>query len=165
MSGENESDPKQLTSLKQVQLSKIQMPLKRELCRKDFILLVNDVADNLNDGNYKTTTNNRTHDLKNPETFLLEIITKNISENEARKLYDDLIKGDINELEKAKGKSKTKRNDILNILSNLESVFTGVYFNYKNKLEESESKQKYEKSIAEINKENKHFMKLLNMKR
>ena len=45
---------------------------------------------------------------------------------------DDLIKRDISELEKAKGKGKNKRENILKILQNLELVFTGVYLHYNN---------------------------------
>ena len=49
-----------------------------------------------------------------------------------------MITPDITALEKAEGKSKDRRNNILNILNNLESVFTGVYLNYSDKPSKSE---------------------------
>ena len=63
---------------------------------------------------------------------MLEILNKKIAENEARELYNNLIKPDIATLRKSTSRSKDKRNNILNILSNLESVFTDVYLNYDN---------------------------------
>ena len=62
----------------------------------------------------------------------MEVTAKTNSKNEARNLSDDLIKRDISELEKAKGKGKNKRENILKILQNLELVFTGVYLHYNN---------------------------------
>ena len=70
--------------------------------------------------------------MKNAEKYLLEIITKKISKDDALKLYKDLIKPDVDALNHAKGKSKIKRNNILNILNNIESnIFDGVYFHNK----------------------------------
>ena len=69
-----------------------------------------------------------------------------ISKHEARKLYNDLIKPDVDALKHAKGKGKNKRNNILNILSNTESsLFEGVYFHYKDVPKETW----YERRIAE----------------
>ena len=70
--------------------------------------------------------------------FLVKITTQKISEKEALKLYSDLITPDITALEKSKSKGKDRRNNILNVLKNLESVFTGVYLNYSDKSSESE---------------------------
>ena len=64
--------------------------------------------------------------------FLLEITTKSISKNEAPKRCNDLIKPDADLLTYAKFKGKNKRNNILNILDNIESsLFHGLYFHYK----------------------------------
>ena len=60
--------------------------------RKDSNSLIKDVVNNLDDNNYKTTVNNHAYNLKNAEKFSLEITLKKINENEARELYDDLIK-------------------------------------------------------------------------
>ena len=70
---------------------------------------------------------------------LLEITTKQISENEALKLYDDLIRPEISALKKSKNKRKDRTNNILNLSSKLESVFTGVYVHYDDKPTSGES--------------------------
>ena len=57
-----------------------------------------------------------------------------------------MITPDITALEKLRGKGKDRRNNILNVLKNLESVFKGVYLNYFDKPSESEE------SIAERTK-------------
>ena len=67
----------------------------------------------------------------------MKITTQQISEKEALKLYSDLITLDITVLEKTKGKGKDRTNNILNVLINLQSAFTGVYFNWSNKPSES----------------------------
>ena len=68
----------------------------------------------------------------------MKITTQKISKKYALKLHSDLITLDITALEKSKSKGKDRRNNILNVLKNLESVFTGVYLNYSNKPSESE---------------------------
>ena len=76
----------------------------------------------------------------------MKITTQKISKKEAHELYSDLITPDITVLEKSRGKGKDRRNNILNVLKSLESVFTGVYLNYSDKPSESEE------SIAERTK-------------
>ena len=49
-----------------------------------------------------------------------------------------MITLDITALERSKSKTKDRRNNILNVLKNLESVFTGIYLNYSDKPSESE---------------------------
>ena len=92
---ENRSDIKQTMQLKQLNLNEISKPLWIKLTRKKIDLLIKDVVNNLDNKDYKTTVNNRRYDLKNAETFLVEIITKKITGNEACKLYNNLIKPDI----------------------------------------------------------------------
>ena len=95
----------------------------------------------------KTAANNHAYNLKSEETFLFQITTKQNSENKAHELYDDLIKEDISALEKRKDIGKDKRENILNILRNLESVFTGAYLHYDNASKsesEPESESKFE---------------------
>ena len=79
----------------------------------------------------------------------MKITIQEICEKETIKLYSDLIIPDITALEKSKGKSKTRRKNILNVLKNLESVFTGLYFHYDS---EPESEPEFEESIAERTK-------------
>ena len=76
----------------------------------------------------------------------MKIYTKKISEKKAHELYSDLITPDINVLETSKSKGKDSRNNILNVLKNLESVFISVDLNYSEKPSESEE------SIAERKK-------------
>ena len=53
---------------------------------------------------------------------MLEVTTRKTSKNEAYELYNDLIKGDIAALTKAKSRGKDKRENILRIPQNLELV-------------------------------------------
>ena len=78
---------------------------------------------------------------------MLKISTKKVNENEACELYNGLIEPDRNTLMNAKGRGKNKRNNILSVLSNIESsIFDGVYLNYFDKQSE------LEESIAERTK-------------
>ena len=47
----------------------------------DFISLIKDVVNNLNEKDYQLAVNNRKYDLKNTEKYLLEIIIKKCSKN------------------------------------------------------------------------------------
>ena len=115
------------------------------MSRKDFESLIKDFVDNLNSNKFKTSVDRKAYDLRNAKTFLVKITTQKISEKEALELYSDLIAADITVFEKSQGKVKDKRSNILNVLKNLKSIFTGVYLNYFDKPPESEE------SIAEQN--------------
>ena len=78
----------------------IQKPLQIKLNKNDFDSLTEDVYNNLNNSEFKTTAGKRTYYLKNAKKLLLEITTKKISENEALKLYADLIRPEIATLKK-----------------------------------------------------------------
>ena len=132
MSDKDRSGIKQPTQLNQLNLNKVSKPLWIELPRNDFISLIKDVVDK---GKY---------DLKNAEKHLPEIITKKISKNEARKRYNSLIKPDVDMLNNALRRSKSKRNNILVILDNIKSSFFEVFcFHYQDKSSETDE------SIAE----------------
>ena len=75
---------------------------------------------------------------KKQKSFWQKITTQKISENEALQLYSDLITPDITELQNTKSKGKNKRHNILKVLINLKSVFTGIYLQYKDVPSESE---------------------------
>ena len=107
--------------------------------RNDFNSLIQDVYNNLNDNEFKTSVDKKTYDLKNAKNFLLKITTQKIGEKEVLKVYSDLITPDINKLKNTKGRAKNKRNNILNVLENLKSVFNDNYFHYKDKQSKSES--------------------------
>ena len=63
----------------QLNLNEISKPLWIKITKNDFISLIKDGA----------------NDLKYAEKYLLEIIIKKISKNEAHKLYDSFIKPDV----------------------------------------------------------------------
>ena len=131
---EDRSDIKQPTQLEQLKLNEIQKALCLKVSRDNFISLIKVAVDNLNNDKNKTTVDGNKYDLKNAKTFLLEIINRKITENEASKLFNDLIKPDIDVLMNSTSKGKDKRNNILNILSNVELlVFDGLYFDYHDK--------------------------------
>ena len=67
------------------------------------------------------------YDLKNGKNFLPGIINKKITENEARELYNNLIKPDIIALKKSTSRGKDKRNNILTILGNVKSVVFMIF--------------------------------------
>ena len=135
MSEKSKLDTKEPTQLKQINLNEIIKPLWIKLSRKDFLSSVKDVVNNLENKNYQTMIRNNRYDLTNVEQFLLETITKKISKNEARKLYENLIDPKVIELTRAKDSmGKNKRLNILNIYNNVKSsIFEGVYFHYFNK--------------------------------
>ena len=86
------------------------------MSRKDFISFIKDVVNNLDNKNYQTVINNNKYKLKNEEQFLLEIVVKKISKNDARKLYENLIDPKVIELTRTKSnRGDNKRLNILNI--------------------------------------------------
>ena len=139
LSDEDRSDIKQPTQLKQLNLNEKSKPLWINLSREDFNLLIKDVPDNLDNKNYKTNADGRIYGLKNAKKFLLDIGTKKISKDEVRYLYDNLIKPDVDTLEKSKSRGNDKRNNILTTLNNIEtSVLDGVYLHYSKKPSKTE---------------------------
>ena len=73
-----------------------------------------------------------------------EITTHKISKPKATKLYNELIRIDIDALDRNKSNDARKHN-ILMILNNVEAIFTGAYVHCK----EVPKKTVFEKSIAE----------------
>ena len=66
------------------------------------------------------------------------------TKSEAKKLYNELIQKDIDTLEREKSNRFEKYN-ILNILNNVGSIFTGAYLHYKDVPKET----MFERSIVE----------------
>ena len=93
----------------------IQKPSWVKINKNNFNSLIQDVYNNLNNDEFKTTVNKKVYNLKNAEKFLVKVTTQKISEQETLELYSDLITPDIIELEKTKGKGKEKRYNILNV--------------------------------------------------
>ena len=73
---EDRSNIKQPTQLKHLNSNEISKPLWIKILRSDFILLIKDAVDNLDDRDYQTTVDRHKHDLKNAKKYLLEIIIK-----------------------------------------------------------------------------------------
>ena len=84
----------------------IQRPLWVKINRNDFNSLIQDVYNNLNNNEFKTSVDKKTYHLKNAKNFLLKITTQKISEKDALKLYSDSITPDITKLKTTKGKGK-----------------------------------------------------------
>ena len=57
--------------------------------------LIQDVVNNLGNKKYKTIVNKQKYDLNKVKGFLLKINAVNISKNEAQKVYNNLIKPDV----------------------------------------------------------------------
>ena len=74
--------------------------------------------------------NRKTYDLKKAKKFWTEVTTCKTTKSEAKVLYNELIHKDIDTLEKSKSNRPEKYN-ILNILNNVGTIFTGSYFDYK----------------------------------
>ena len=113
---EDRSNIKQPTQLKHLNPNEISKPLWIKISGSGFISLIKDVNNNLDNKDYKTKVGDNNYNLKTAKTFFLEITTKKINKNEARKLYKGLIKPNVDALMHVKGKGKNKRNNILNIL-------------------------------------------------
>ena len=122
MSDEDKSSIELPTKLKQLNLNETLKPLWINMSRKDFNLLIKDVADNLNNKVYQATVNGLKYDFQKANEFLLEIGTKKISENKARELYNCLMKPDVDMLKNALSRGKDKRNNILNLLNNIHRI-------------------------------------------
>ena len=65
-----------------IKTNKIQKPLLVKISKNGFDLLIQDVYNNLNSNEFKTTVDKKTYDLKNAEKFLTRIITQKISYDE-----------------------------------------------------------------------------------
>ena len=85
--------------------------------------------------------------MKNAKEFWTEVTTRKTTKSEAKNFYNELIQKDVDTLEREKSDGFEKYN-ILNILKNVDSVFTGAYLHYKNVSKET----MFERSIAERTK-------------
>ena len=89
----------------------MQIPLWFKINKPEFDKLTSDIYDNENNKDFKITINEKTYDLKNTNKFWTKITKSNISKNEAKKLYKELIQKDFDALEREKSNS-TKKNNI-----------------------------------------------------
>ena len=106
-----------------------QIPLWFRINKSDFDELKSDIYHNQNNKDFKITINKKTYDLKNEKKFWTKVATTKISRNDAKISYNELIQKDIDALEREKSKS-IKKNNILKILENIGTIFTGAYWHY-----------------------------------
>ena len=78
-----------------------QKPLWFEIRKAEFKELTDDIYNNQDKKEFKTTVNKRTYDLKNEKTWT-KVTTSQISKNEAKKLYEELIQKDTDALTRKK---------------------------------------------------------------
>ena len=109
---------------------KMQRPLWFETYKPECDELTGDIYDNQNNKDFKITINKKTYHLKNTKKFWRQVTRRKISRNEAKKLYKKLIRKDPDALEKGKSNS-IKKHNILKILDNINTTFTGTYLHYK----------------------------------
>ena len=62
--------------------------------------------------------------------ILMEVTTRTITKSKAKLLYNELIQKDIDAIERGKSDDIRKHN-MLDILNNVGSIFTGAYLHYK----------------------------------
>ena len=125
----------------------MQKPLWFKTNKKEFDELTGNIDKNQDNNNFKFTINRKTYDLKNSKIFWTKVITSKIIKNEAKELYNDLIQKDIGTLKKLKS-NKPEKHNILDILENVNTIFTGIYMYYKDVPKETI----FEKNIAERTK-------------
>ena len=124
--------------------TEMQKPLWFEINRKEFEELTGDIYNNQDNNDFKFTINRKIYDLKNAKKFRTDVTTRKTTKSEAKKLYNELIQKDIDTLEREKSNRFEKYN-ILNILNNVGSIFTGAYLHYKDVPKET----MFERSIVE----------------
>ena len=74
----------------------------------------------------------------------MEVTTNQINKSEVKELYNELIQKDMDTLTKEKS-SDIRKYNILDILNNLDSIFTSIYLHYEDVPKET----MFERSIAE----------------
>ena len=100
----------------------MQIPLWFKINKPEFDKLTSDIYDNENNKDFKITINEKTYDLKNTNKYWTKITKSNISKNEAKKLYKELIQKDFDALEREKSNS-TKKNNIQKIFENIFALW------------------------------------------
>ena len=110
---------------------KMLIPLWFRINKSEFDELISNIYNNQNNKDFKITINKKTYDLKNAKKKKnwTRVTTSKISKNEAKKLYKELIQKDIDVLEREKSNS-IKKHNILKILENIGTIFTGTYLHY-----------------------------------
>ena len=119
-------------------------PLWFERNQKEFEELTGDIYSNQDNNDFKIKINKKTYDSENLKIFWTEVTTRKTTKSKAKELYNELIQKNLDILEKLKS-NKPEKYNILNILENVSTIFTGAYLHYKDVPKETT----FERSIAE----------------
>ena len=104
----------------------MQIPLWFRINKWEFDEVTSHIYNNQNNKDFKITVNKKTYDFKNAKNFWTRVTTSKIFKNKEKKLYKELIQKDIDALKREKSNS-IKKNNILEILKNIDAIFTGPY--------------------------------------
>ena len=137
-----------------------QIPLWFRINKSEFDELKSNIYNNQNNKDFKITINKKTYDLKNTKKVWTKITKNEISRNEAKKLYKELIQKDIDALKREKSNS-IKKNNILELIKNIGAIFTGAYLHY----EEVPKETIFEINIAERVKSRRQRLDIINKKK
>ena len=122
-----------------------------EINKKELEELTREIYNNQDKNDFKIIINRRPYNLKNAKKIWREVTIHKSTKSDAKKLYNELIQKDNDALEKEKNYAEREEVDgiikynVLNILKNVGSVFSGAYLDYKNVPKEA----MFERSIEE----------------
>ena len=122
-----------------------------EINKKELEELTREIYNNQDKNDFKIIINRRPYDLKNAKKIWREVTIHKSTKSDAKKLYNELIQKDNDALEKEKNYAEREEVDgiikynVLNILKNVGSIFSGAYLDYKNVPKEA----MFERSIEE----------------
>ena len=122
-----------------------------EINKKELEELTREIYNNQDKNDFKIIINRRPYDLKNAKKIWREVTIHKSTKSDAKKLYNELIQKDNDTLEKEKNYAEREEVDgiikynVLNILKNVGSIFSGAYLDYKNVPKEA----MFERSIEE----------------
>ena len=122
-----------------------------EINKKELEELTREIYNNQDKNDFKIIINRRPYDLKNAKKFWRKVTIHKSTKSDTKNLYNELIQKDNDALEKEKNYAEREEVDgiikynVLNILKNVSSIFSGAYLDYKNVPKEA----MFERSIEE----------------
>ena len=122
-----------------------------EINKKELEELTREIYNNQDKNDFKIIINRRPYDLKNAKKIWRKVTIHKSTKSDTKNLYNELIQKDNDALEKEKNYVEREEVDgiikynVLNILKNVSSIFSGAYLDYKNVPKEA----MFERSIEE----------------
>ena len=122
-----------------------------EINKKELEELTREIYNNQDKNDFKIIINRRPYDLKNAKKIWRKVTIHKSTKSDTKNLYNELIQKDNDALEKEKNYAEREEVDgiikynVLNILKNVGSIFSGAYLDYKNVPKEA----MFERSIEE----------------